>query len=65
MYVAQPIEWTDQGVVMLDQRRCTLLCHSERSDPTFLDVPHFGTSGRAVEESLGSLNFVSIFCGAC
>ena len=21
MYVAQPIEWTDQGVVMLDQRR--------------------------------------------
>ncbi len=21
MYVAQPIEWTDKGVVMLDQRR--------------------------------------------
>ena len=21
MYVAQPIEWTDRGVVMLDQRR--------------------------------------------
>ena len=33
MYVAQPIEWTDRGVVMLDQRRLP----AEETSYTYVD----------------------------
>jgi hypothetical protein len=51
MYVAKPIEWTDRGVILLDQRRHSFSCHFERSNPAFSFAPHFGAPGRAVEES--------------
>src|SRR3989442_976791 len=43
MYVAQPIEWTDRGVVMLDQRR---LPAEEISYPS----PHYRKAPKAMRE---------------
>jgi hypothetical protein len=51
MYVAQPIEWTERGVIMLDQRRYFFSCHSERSSPASSFAPHSGAPDCAVEES--------------
>src|ERR1700724_3123083 len=42
MYVAQPIEWTDKGVVMLDQRRLP----AEEISYTYTDYREVGTAIR-------------------
>ena len=52
MYVAQPIAWTDKGVVMLDQRR--LRRHREQDRPDrgeeqHGDEEHHAVAGRRVE----------------
>ena len=56
MYVAQPIEWTDRGVVMLDQRRLPaeeVSLHLHRLSRSRQSHPRDGDSRRAGDRRCG------------